>query len=239
MPIADRIVPTLAIEGDHVLIAERSFLDCQPVRDSHGHPVEGTVFVDDRGYRMYQGHRRAYKCDENGWPVNARSILRPPSYSPVAWSDLEDPTLRKRAWERFWKGEDPPLPANTSSAAAARLEHVRIACIAYEESARRPPQIGEFIPIPQSALDDIRAALDAIPWRRSRRTYVPGDGFCVGASCMPKGALYQKPRGEAEENATRVINAAIRQCCHPSLTWTTVLPLGSLTPRSDSAATRR
>ena len=182
-----------------------------------GHPMEGSIFVDDRGRRMCQGSGRAFPCDENGRRINARSIMRPPSYSPIAWSNLTDPVLRRKAWDRFWGGQDPPLAANTRAAAAARLSSLHSAV-----SRDEVPSIWQYVYMQDALVSRIRAALDVIKWPRSPRTYVPGQGFCVGASCCPKGALFQRPRRQTEIAATKIINSAIRASCHESFRWTSL-----------------
>ena len=68
----------------------------------------------------------------------------------------------------------------------------------------------------------VRKALDAIDWPKSKRTYVPGQGFCVGASCSPRGPLFQLPRGAPEARATRLINELVRSSCHESFLWTSL-----------------
>ena len=186
-----------------------------------GKHAEGAIFVRN-GVRMRQFANGAFVCDESGRKLTAKSILRPPSYTATAWGQLLDPELRRRAWVRFWKGEDLALAENSQAAASSRVAASLRACAMHSPSFESGLVIGCYCAMALDDLATVRASLAAIAWGPSRRSYVPGDGFCVGASCMPHKSYFSHPRTAAQRVAVLAINRLVRTSCHDSFVWTSL-----------------
>ena len=161
-------------------------------------------------------------CDETGRRVNSRTILRPPSYAPLAWSEMSDPELRRRAWERFWAGTDPPLPSNAPSAVASRSLLALRTCALHQASLACAPAVGQYVVLTEEDTAESYAALAAIRWKRSPRWYVPGKGFCVGASLNRCGPICTRPDSERKMAAVVALNRLIRARCHDSFCWSSL-----------------
>ena len=73
-----------------------------------------------------------------------------------------------------------------------------------------------------SLVKPVRAALNVVEWPDAPRAYVPGKGFCIGASLCRTRVLCQIPRNEQEAALTRVDNELIRKSCHSSFLWSSL-----------------
>ena len=211
---ADRVVPTLGSEGLHVLRDVN--LPHTPV-DEYGKYPEGTIFLGENLCRMYQDSKRAFMCDEVGRRVDKRTVLRPPSYTPQGWARIEDSVVRRKMWDRFWDGVDPPLESNLPAQPAASSEAAisgASSCIA--------PSPGVFVSLSSRQCSRVRRALHALQWPRSMRYNVPGDGFCIGATLTRHGPKCSMPLGRGQRECVSAVNDLIRSLGFPTFMWSSL-----------------
>ena len=122
---------------------------------------------------------------------------------------------RRAQWEEFFCGRAQPLASNIPSSAAA---------VASSDAVSSPcqPCVGEEIMLTRSEFDRCYHALLRTDWPKSSRSYVPGRGFCVGASFRGNKPLMQWPRTRSQLRLTRAANALIAASCPPQFCWTSL-----------------
>ena len=78
------------------------------------------------------------------------------------------------------------------------------------------------MPLPFHEVALVLQSLRSIPWPASMRRYVPGDGFCVGASMNAHGATFNRPHNLGQELLVKRVNALIKASAHSSFRWTSL-----------------
>ena len=76
--------------------------------------------------------------------------------------------------------------------------------------------------MPSVEMDMLQRALRRCDWPRSPWLYVPGFGFCVGASLNGQRPLLQLARSRLQLELTRAANALIAAACPPEFRWTSL-----------------
>ena len=105
----------------------------------------------------------------------------------------------------------PALESNRPSHEAAGAHRTLAACNAHASSVAAGPCVGEAIALSSPEFLAMRAALDAFRWPSSLRKYVPGRGFCIGASLNRRGPICTKPYGPLQHTAVLAVNALFFQ----------------------------
>ena len=124
---------------------------------------------------------------------------------------------RMAAWEHFWGhglGEAPVASSEATACASVCAVNASRLCAA--------PVVGSLIPLPLLELSRALVALRSIRWPVSMRRYVPGDGFCVGASMNARGATFNRPHSFGQEVLVKRVNQLIAASAHPSFVWTSL-----------------
>ena len=98
-----RVLPTIASEGYGCI---RTSEVVEPI-EYEGEVMPGTMFVGPDRLRRIRNAHGSYFCDVSGRQINKRTVLRPPSWSERAWSEMTSQPERKRAWEEFWSSRQP------------------------------------------------------------------------------------------------------------------------------------
>ena len=101
---------------------------------------------------------------------------------------MPDQGKREKAWQSFWQhGLSGDVNANGDSGVCAAISSLNT------PASNVRPAVGSYAPLPFRELSQMLVALRSLRWPVSLRRYVPGGGFCVGASQNAHGATFNPP----------------------------------------------
>ena len=88
--------------------------------------------------------------------------------------------------------------------------------------ASRPPLVGSYVQVCPQRAAEVRKALDDVGWGPSPRHYVPGKGFCVGATMNKRGPLFSPPTGSRQDRLVRAVNRLIASLGEEAFEWSSL-----------------
>ena len=81
---------------------------------------------------------------------------------------------------------------------------------------------GRYLSVLPPQVSPVRIALDRVSWPRSPRQYVPGGGFCIGATRSRKGSYLCAPLTPAQHACVSAVNSLISSLVPSSFRWTSL-----------------
>ena len=116
-----------------------------------------------------------------------------------------------------------PRVYSSSSQNSHKVASVRASSLSSSADDKRSgvPSEGLFVELPADGVARLRAALDTVKWPSSPREYVPGQGFCIGATQSYQGAYISMPRNE-QEDCVEQVNQLIGGLGFPGFHWSSL-----------------